>query len=420
MKKVFAIITFLFVAFAAPVQAAGMLNAATANDSIQLITKYSLFSEYHKNRDYESAYPYGWEVLKTDPKRFAKWIYFKMEDIVWFFRDSSNFDEVKKKAVEDTTLYLYNLALENYPERQSYFQLKKAFIAEVWLNWPAVESAVEYEKAIALDSTVAMYYYNRLGQLYKAIAKENPEKKEQAIDFFTFLSEKEPNNPQWNTELEGLVESIDELIELAKKAWDQDPENLTKGWKYTSLCLKAGKQELAVAALETMVKKSPATINYWNQLSSLYYKLDRLDAAIDAYKKLIELEPTTREHYLNLGIALKDKGQLSAARVQFQKASEIGNNWGLPIFYEGLLYETAARNCGFEFMDKCVYQLAVETYRRAFNMDPTTTQARERISALQSSVPQKEDYFFRKLKSGQRVEITGSCYGWIGRSITVP
>jgi len=169
-----------------------------------------------------------------------------------------------------------------------------------------------------------------------------------------------------------------------------------------------------------MVKKSPATINYWNQLSSLYYKLDRLDAAIDAYKKLIELEPTTREHYLNLGIALKDKGQLSAARVQFQKASEIGNNWGLPIFYEGLLYETAARNCGFEFMDKCVYQLAVETYRRAFNMDPTTTQARERISALQSSVPQKEDYFFRKLKSGQRVEITGSCYGWIGRSITVP
>lgn len=392
----------------------------SANDSIQLITKYSLFSEYHKNKDYESAYPYGWEVLRTDPKKFAKWIYYKMEDITWYFHDSTDYDAAKKKAVADTTLHLYNMAIENYPDRQAYFQLKKAYISEFWLQVAPEQAAKEYEKAIALDSGVAIYYYNRLGQLYKTLAQNSAEYKSTAIDFFTFLSDKEPNNPQWNQELEGLVESIDELVALAKKAWDLEPENMAKAWKYTLLCLKAGKQEEAVAALEKMVVVAPSTINYWNQLSSLYFKMDQLDKAIDAYKKLIELEPTTKEHYLNLGIALKDKGQLSASRVQFVKASEVGNNWGLPIFYEGLLYETAARNCGFEFMDKCVYQLAVDTYRRAFAMDPSTFQAKERIAALQSSIPQKEDYFFRKYKSGQRIEITGNCYGWIGRSISVP
>lgn len=422
MKRFMLFIMFLMAGALSVLQPSGKdLNSGSVlNDSIQIITKYSLFSEYHKNKDYESAYPYGWEVLKVEPNKFAKWIYYKMEDITWFFHDSTDYPEAKKKAVADTTRYLYDMAMKYYPERQAYFQLKKAYITEFWLKVAPELAAKEYEKAIALDSGVAIYYYNRLGQLYKTLAQDNPEYKTTAIDFFTFLSDKEPNNPQWNQELEGLVESIDELVALAKKAWDLEPENLAKAWKYTSLCLKSGKQTEAIEALEKMVVAAPTTINYWNQLSSLYFKTDQLDKAIDAYKKLVELEPNTKEHYLNLGIALKDKGQLSAARTQFIKASEVGNNWGLPIFYEGLLYETAARNCGFEFMDKCVYQLAVDTYRRAYAMDASTFQAKERMAALGSSVPQKEDYFFRKYKSGQRIEISGNCYGWIGKSIVVP
>ena len=62
----------------------------------------------------------------------------------------------------------------------------------------------------------------------------------------------------------------------------------------------------------------------------------------------------------------------------------------------------------------------VKIYRRAKNMDPTVTQAQERISALSGSVPSQEDYFFRGLKSGQSIPIIGNCYGWIGKSITVP
>jgi tetratricopeptide (TPR) repeat protein len=123
---------------------------------------------------------------------------------------------------------------------------------------------------------------------------------------------------------------------------------------------------------------------------------------------------------LNLGIVYRDKQQFAAARTQFEKASDVGNGWGLPIYYIGNLYEQAARNCGFEFEDKLVYLLAVDTYKRAKNMDPSVTQAQDRISALSGSVPTKEDYFFRGIKSGQSIPITGSCYDWIGKSVTVP
>jgi tetratricopeptide (TPR) repeat protein len=145
-----------------------------------------------------------------------------------------------------------------------------------------------------------------------------------------------------------------------------------------------------------------------------------LDKAADGYRKLIELDPKAKENYLNLGLVFKERNQLAAARTQFLKANEVAGGWGLAIFYEGLLYEQAARSCGFEFMDKCVYQLAVDTYRRAASMDPALSQARDRVSALSSSVPTQEDFFLRNYRKGQTIAITGNCYGWIGKSITVP
>jgi hypothetical protein len=112
-----------------------------------------------------------------------------------------------------------------------------------------------------------------------------------------------------------------------------------------------------------------------------------------------------------------DAGKYPQARTQFLKASEVGNGWALPIFYEGFLYEQSASNCT-DFDRKLVYLLAQNTYRRALNMDPNLNEARDRINALSGAVPTKEDYFFRNLKSGATLPIT--CVGWIGKSVTVP
>ena len=58
-------------------------------DSMEVLKLYSLFSEYHKNKDFESAMPYGWQVLECDADRFRKWIYYKMEDGLWYIHDST-------------------------------------------------------------------------------------------------------------------------------------------------------------------------------------------------------------------------------------------------------------------------------------------------------------------------------------------
>jgi tetratricopeptide (TPR) repeat protein len=343
-----------------------------------------------------------------------------MEDALWYLHDSTNIATEDKKAIADTINYLYVLAEKYNPDARGYFQVRKAFVDESWLNMPSDTVIAEYQLAFKYNPDLDPYYYNQLGQLYKANASDQNDYKSKAIDLYTMLSQKEPDNPQWTQELEGLVENIDELVTLTKKNWENDKENPEKAWKYASTAVKANMFQDAIVPLEFLVEKSPESVNYWTQLAQAYQKTDQLNKAEDAYKKLIQMEPQNKNHYLNLGLVYKDKGQLTSARTQFQKANDIGGGWAQAIYYEGLLYEQAARSCTFDFNAKLVYQIAVDTYRKALSIDPNFTQARERINALSDSIPTQEDYFFRNLKPGQTVTPSGDCYTWIGKSVTVP
>ncbi len=390
------------------------------DDSTKILELYSLFSEYYKNKDYQSAVPYGWQVLEINPSKFSKYIYYKMEDALWYLHDSSDIAPEQKTAIADTIGYLYNLAEKYNSEAKGYFEVRKAFVDEDWLKISADSIIAEYEQAFKDNPDLDPYYYHKLGQLYKSNATESNDYKTKAIDLYTKLSDKYPDDPQWPQELEGLVENIDELVALTKKNWEKDKENSEKAWKYASTAMKANDYQQAIIPLEFLVQQSSESVNYWTQLAQAYQKTDQPNKAEDAYKKLIQIDPQNKNHYLNLGLVYKDKGQLAAARTQFQKANDVGNGWAQAVYYEGLLYEQAARNCTFDFNAKVVYQIAVDTYRKALSIDPNFTTARERINALSGSIPTQEDYFFRKYKSGQTVTPSGDCYSWIGKSVTVP
>ena len=223
-----------------------------------------------------------------------------------------------------------------------------------------------------------------------------------------------------------IADDPEQLAEVYKKAWDIDKDNTEKAWQYASACLRIKKYEEAIEPLEFLVEKSPEVINYWTQLASAYDKVDKTGKALDAYKKLIELQPTNRDNYANIALIYKKLDQLSVARSYLQKALNTSPEpWDFPYFVEAQLYEQAGRNCtaggSFEFMDKCVYQLAVETYAKARSIGGNyATAANDRIRALSNSVPSQEDFFFRQLKSGDQIKIEGKCYDWIARSITVP
>jgi tetratricopeptide (TPR) repeat protein len=304
---------------------------------------YSLFSEYFKNKDYNSALPYGWRVLELEPKKFAQWIYYKMEDLMWYMHDSSDISAEEKKVFEDSIVTFYDNAIVNYPDVKGRWQARKAFVMETWLKAPPDSLIKEYELAIEYDPSLDPYYYHRLGQLYKSNSTDDNDYKSKALDLYSLLSEREPENSQWPAELESLVENIDQLVELTRKAWDFDKNNTAKAWKYASLAMKAGSYNDAITALEFLVSTDPKSGSYINQLATAYQKTDNLNKAEEMLKRLISIEPNKKEHYLNLGILYKDKGQLAAARTQYQKASEVGEvgvcRYFMKVFYMSRLQE---------------------------------------------------------------------------------
>ena len=389
-------------------------------DSLETLKLYSLFSEYQKNKDYQSALPYGWQVLACDKSKFAKWIYYKMEDCLWQLHDSTDVPVEEKTAIEDSMMNFYNMAIRYYPDAMAYFQVRKAFVAETWLKMDTDSVINMYEKAAEYNPEMDVYYYNRLGQLYIANMNDNNNYKSKAIDLYSKLAVREPDNPEWPRILSTLVEDVGQLLDIRKKNWELDKDNLEKAWVYASECIRAQDCQRALEPLEFLTKKAPETVNYWNQLATCYNKLGRYSDAEAAYQTLLKLEPDNKDFYFNLGLIYKEQGKLSKARQYFETANDKAGGWGMAIFSIGLLYEQAARDCKFDFKTKLVYLLAQETYRRAVSVDPNLAQARDRIGALSTSIPSKEDYFFQGYKSGDVIPITGECFTWIGKSVTVP
>jgi tetratricopeptide (TPR) repeat protein len=381
-----------------------------------------LFYEYYKNHDYQSAYPFGWYVLNHNPEPFKKYnIYAKMEDVLWQMHDSLATSDEQKKEITDTALYFYDQAVKDATGKEGYFQVRKAYVMSNWVKAPAEDVIAAYEKAFEMDPGLDSYYADQLGLLYINNATEENGYKVTALELYSKLAQKEPENQLWNERMKGLADNPGQLVDILEKAWKLDHENVQRAWQYASAAMSDKQFERAIEPLTFLTEKSPDVTNYWNQLASAYQKIDQPDKAVESYKKLLALQPENRDAYLNLGIIYKDKNQLGVARNYLQKAVEVSPGWGYPVYVEGTLYEQAARGCTFDFNAKVVYLLAQETYKKAKNMDPNVAgQAQDRIAALSNSVPTQEDFFFRRLKSGDTIKIEGQCYDWINRTVTVP
>ena len=384
--------------------------------------QFSLFNEDYKNNLHESAYEYGWYVINHNPDPFVKFRLFpKMEKTLFYMHDSLAANEEQQSMYADTTLAFYEKAIEHQPEKKPYWLAKKAFVTETWTDSPIEVVIIVYEDALNENPDLDTYYQDRYGLLLTEEADKDPDLKLKALELYSKLSEQEPDNPIWISRIENLADNPEELLDITYKAWQIKKESIEKAWKYASLAMRNQQYEKAIEPLEFMVSRNSDVINYWVQLSTAYQKLENYNKALDAYKKLIELEQDNAEHYVNAALMYKNMNDLPTSRKFLLDAEKKNPDWDYPLYIEAIIYEQAARNCGFEFMDKVVYQLAVNKYRAAASKSGTYSSAsRERVAALSNSVPSQEDYFFRKIKSGETIKIEGGCYDWINRSITVP
>jgi len=133
-------------------------------------------------------------------------------------------------------------------------------------------------------------------------------------------------------------------------------------------------------------------LNHFNS-GVTFYNQKEFSKAIQAYQKVIELDPTYVEAYNNLGIIYQTLGDAKSAFGAYQKSTEINpryekgyNNLGLLFLLEGR-YEEALEafqkalainsnhieshiNLGVLFRKKGQWENAIESYQKALAIDP--------------------------------------------------
>ena len=134
----------------------------------------------------------------------------------------------------------------------------------------------------------------------------------------------------------------------------------------------------AIAMIERSIALEPAPGRY-NNLGNALVERGRLEQAIDAYRRSIELDPTNADAYNNLGSLQKAQNRKPEAEAAYLKSLEIEPE-----------HINALTNLGNLRSDQGRHNEAVTLYWKAINLNPANHQSRHRLGYAYYAVKQFE------------------------------
>jgi tetratricopeptide (TPR) repeat protein len=127
----------------------------------------------------------------------------------------------------------------------------------------------------------------------------------------------------------------------------------------------------AIQAYQKVIKLDPTYIEAYNNLGIIYQELGDFDRAFEAYRKSIEINPQYEKGYNNLGILYYLQGRNEEALEAFQKALAINSS----------SIETHI-NLGVLFKKQGQLNKAIESYQNALEIDPLLREVHYNIALL--------------------------------------
>ena len=154
-----------------------------------------------------------------------------------------------------------------------------------------------------------------------------------------------------------------------------------------------GKLQQALSVTRQLLEKFPNSVILCNISGASSAGLMQFDEAIKSYKKALAIKPDYTEAYYNMGIALRNKGDIEAAIDSYKKALEIKPDYFEVYFNMGNIlkdtgdfeaainsykkalaikpdYTEAYYNMGIAFSDKGDIEAAIDSYKKALEIKP--------------------------------------------------
>jgi len=127
----------------------------------------------------------------------------------------------------------------------------------------------------------------------------------------------------------------------------------------------------AIQAYQKVIELDPTYVEAYNNLGIIYQMIGDVERALESYQKSTEINPRYEKGYNNLGILFLLKGRNEEALEAFQKALAINSN-----------NIESHINLGILFKKKGQWEKAVESYRKALAINPLHRETHYNIALL--------------------------------------
>ena len=127
----------------------------------------------------------------------------------------------------------------------------------------------------------------------------------------------------------------------------------------------------AIQAYQKVIQMDPSYIEAYNNLGIIYQEMGDFENALKSYQKSVEINPRYEKAYNNLGILFFLKDRYEEALEAFQKA--LATN---PDNIESYI------NCGILFKKKGQWDKAIESYQKALSINPLHGETHYNIALL--------------------------------------
>jgi arylsulfatase A-like enzyme/Tfp pilus assembly protein PilF len=155
------------------------------------------------------------------------------------------------------------------------------------------------------------------------------------------------------------------LTEL-QKVVDESPAFVLVYRHMASIYKELGQVRKAVAVLEDALKKNPGNINLLSKLGIMLAEANQAGKAIEVLNVCVKKESFNPENYNFLGVAYYKKGNFNLALENYRKALELDTNYASAFNNIGSLYLVVF----MKQKDERAYRLALQHFNRAIEIDP--------------------------------------------------
>ena len=269
---------------------AGQKKYSTAANAFSTLFAYE--KEIRKQKYTSKAKPMQGQLTKEVSEKALK-LYNDEKD----YKNAAELFYLTYKLSPKDTAFMYNAAVSATQAKELdialtyYRDLKSLGYTGIVLEYFATNKETGEEERI--DSESQRNLYVKSGQYTNPIDKGSKSKKATIVKNIALILKDQGK--------------VDEAVTAIKEARIENPQDLNLLLAEAELYIKLEKMDMFGQLMEQATKMDPTNPTLFFNLGVVNYNQDKIEEAQGYYKKAIELDPTYRDAYLNLGLSILNK-----------------------------------------------------------------------------------------------------------------